>query len=119
MAKRGSPDAPSAKCSSGRRYDQPPHYDVAWQYVFPILPRLSASNPRELKEAFEVMTMVTTSEMVIRSALLRKESRGDHYRVDYPERDDKNWLKSITINQKDSHMELGTQPVSITRFRPE
>jgi len=83
------------------------------------LPRISASNPRELKEAFEVINMVTTSEMVIRSALFRKESRGDHYRVDYPERDDKNWLKSITINQKDGNIALDTQPLSMTRLQPE
>jgi succinate dehydrogenase/fumarate reductase flavoprotein subunit len=83
-----------------------------------LLPNLSAKGLRELKKAVEVTNMVLTSEMVTRAALLREESRGDHYRLDFPERDDRNWLKQITVKDKEGKIDLGTQPIPITRLRP-
>ena len=83
-----------------------------------LLSRVFARNPRELREAVEVINMITVSEMVTRAALYREESRGDHYRFDFPEKDDENWLKHITVTQKDGEMILGTQPVKMTRLHP-
>jgi fumarate reductase (CoM/CoB) subunit A len=83
-----------------------------------LLPKLFARNLRELKEAVEVLNMAATAEMVTRSALFREESRGDHYRLDFPVRDDEKWLKSITVTQKDGDIQIGTQPVLITRLQP-
>ncbi len=50
------------------------------------------SNP-ELEEAYRVPRMLKVALCVARGALLRTESRGAHYREDYPKRDDLNWMK--------------------------
>lgn len=50
------------------------------------------SNP-ELEEAYRVPKMLKVALCVARGALLRTESRGAHYREDYPKRDDLNWMK--------------------------
>ncbi len=83
-----------------------------------VLPRLFARDLRELKEAVEVKSMVMVSEMVTRAALFRKESRGDHHRLDYPQRDNEKWLKNIVINQKGGEIKIRTQPVPITTLHP-
>jgi succinate dehydrogenase / fumarate reductase flavoprotein subunit len=47
----------------------------------------------ELVEAIELGFLLECSEATIHGALARQESRGAHYRTDYPTRDDANWLK--------------------------
>ncbi len=53
------------------------------------LPRISVADIRrfcyEVQEAYEVKGMLDLAELVILSALERKETRGHHFRVDYPE----------------------------------
>ncbi len=48
-------------------------------------------------EQWEFVNMLTLSELVVRSALLRKESRGAHYRTDFPQTDNINWKKNTII----------------------
>jgi len=57
--------------------------------------------------------MLLVSEMVCRAALLRKESRGAHYRDDFPEEDNTNWLQNIHIQKAGDVMDLKTLPVSL------
>ena len=52
----------------------------------------------ELKTALEVIGMVDLARLIITSALLRKESRGAHFRSDYPELNDDEYLKSFVLN---------------------
>lgn len=53
---------------------------------------LDCANP-ELEEAYRVPRMLKIALCVVYGALLRTESRGAHYREDYPKRDDLNWMK--------------------------
>lgn len=72
----------------------------------------------DLHLAFKVRNMLTVAEMVCRSALLRKESRGAHYRSDYPERDDQNWLRNVLISKTGKEMALTTEPVNLSHISP-
>jgi len=73
----------------------------------------------ELINYLELKSMLTLAEATIRSALARKESRGSHSRSDFPDRDDKHFLKHHTVSKKNGRMELKTSPVTITRWQPE
>jgi len=45
----------------------------------------------------ELKNMLTLSGMVVKAALMREESRGAHFRSDFPVTDDKNWRKNIVF----------------------
>jgi L-aspartate oxidase len=54
----------------------------------------------------EIKNMVTVAGLVTKAAQIRKESRGTHYREDYPATDDKKWLKHICFEQKEQDLEI-------------
>lgn len=54
---------------------------------------------REKVEAAETEFMVKTALAIARSALTREESRGSHYREDFPLADDEHWLKNIVVSK--------------------
>ena len=58
----------------------------------------------ELVTALEVINMVEICILTVKSAILRRESRGAHYRSDYPETNDE-WKKSIVVNEKEIKFE--------------
>jgi len=74
----------------------------------------------ELFDALELKFMLSVAKSVALSALARKESRGSHIRLDYPEKDDRSWLKNIVI-KKDPAAEISVRLRSIefTSLRPE
>lgn len=67
--------------------------------------RISSSNP-ELVEAIRVPKMIKLALCVAYGALLRTESRGAHAREDYPERNDRDWLKRTLATWKDETADL-------------
>jgi succinate dehydrogenase/fumarate reductase flavoprotein subunit len=82
------------------------------------VPKLQIKDVRGLVKSLELQNMLILTEMVCRAALLRTESRGAHYRSDYPEEDSANWLKNIVIRKQDSGMRLETVPVSMDMVSP-
>ena len=58
----------------------------------------------DLVTALEVINMVEICILTVKSAILRRESRGAHYRSDFPESKDE-WKKSIIINKKEIKFE--------------
>ena len=68
----------------------------------------------------ELGYMLDVSETIAASGLLRKESRGAHFRRDIPERNDADWLKhTIARLSSDGAPEVGTLPVTVTRWEPQ
>lgn len=68
-----------------------------------ILDNLEAKHgrPAPTREAIELANMICTAQLVTRAALTREESRGAHYRTDFPDRDDANWQRHILLRQED------------------
>lgn len=64
-----------------------------------VVPRMIARDGHELRLAHETANMLLNAEMKIRAGLFRTESRGTHYRVDYPARDDMAWHCWVTLRK--------------------
>ncbi len=56
--------------------------------------RVSVRSAREAREKQELANLLQVGEMVVSAALLRRETRGSHYRVDFPQTDP-DWDRSI------------------------
>ncbi|MCX8031915.1 MAG: FAD-binding protein [Thermoleophilia bacterium] len=67
------------------------------QMVKEKLPLLRAKDLHYLSKCHEVCSMTLCAELTLRAALTRTESRGFHYREDYPETDNENWLKWVIL----------------------
>jgi fumarate reductase (CoM/CoB) subunit A len=76
------------------------------------LPKVKPENPKEVLEKLEVENALAVGEMILRSGLLRKESRGSHFRRDYPQTDDRNWKGNIFLKRAGEEMRLEYRPVS-------
>ena len=85
------------------------------------VPRLRALDAHGLRFALEARNMVLSAEVMLTAALYRKESRGSHLRLDYPEIDNENWLKWILVELKGDELALRTKDIPIDRYplRPE
>jgi succinate dehydrogenase / fumarate reductase flavoprotein subunit len=73
----------------------------------------------DLIQALELGCLVEIAETIIAGALVREESRGAHYRGDYPKRDDPNWLKHTLVHRTPEGPHLSYAAVTITRFPPQ
>jgi succinate dehydrogenase / fumarate reductase, flavoprotein subunit len=74
---------------------------------------------QDLLGALELQFMLDTAECTVLSAIERKESRGAHYRTDYPERNDADWLKHINASPNGAGPELSYSDVTLTQWQPE
>jgi fumarate reductase flavoprotein subunit len=78
----------------------------------------SLSFNTELTSALELESMLDCAEAVAYSALHRKESRGSHQRLDYPQRDDQHYLKHSLAYRTEGEPRLEYLDVVITRWPP-
>jgi len=72
--------------------------------------RLMAQPGRQMIPALEIPMALDAAEMIVRAAMMRRESRGAHYRQDHPEQDPE-WVKTVIISKKESAMLLATAPI--------
>jgi len=74
----------------------------------------------DLIEAVEVGNLLSFAEVVVAGAILRQESRGAHYRTDFPKRDDSNWLKHTLAWRKEGKIVFDFKPVCIfPQYQPQ
>jgi succinate dehydrogenase / fumarate reductase flavoprotein subunit len=79
----------------------------------------SARYNTELLEVIELGGLLDLAEVLVESALARQESRGAHFREDFPKRDDPNWLKHTLACKGEKGIELKYKPVTVTKFEPK
>ncbi|MEO8046172.1 MAG: FAD-binding protein, partial [Nitrospirota bacterium] len=72
----------------------------------------------DLVQAFELQSLLDVAETIVTGALARQESRGAHYRSDFPKRDDAQWLKHTVAWRTPQGPALTYEPVAVTRFTP-
>ncbi|RMH79879.1 MAG: FAD-dependent oxidoreductase [Acidobacteria bacterium] len=87
-----------------------------WENI-PVVDKSRVFNTN-LVELLELRNMLELARAVAYSALHRKESRGGHYREDYQERDDENFLKHSLLWQEGDSLRIEYIPVRITSYQP-
>lgn len=72
----------------------------------------------DLIQALELQCLVELADTIVAGALAREESRGAHYRSDFPARNDAVWLKHTLAHRTPDGPALSYAPVTVTRFPP-
>ena len=86
--------AENANASGGRRFN------LGWQ------------------QALDLRNLLTASDLIARSALLREESRGAHHRADFEQTDHVRWLRNIYLSRDGAAVKNWTVPVPLPKLRP-
>ena len=69
------------------------------------------SEPARLVEAVEAENMCLSARAVVEAALMRTESRGAHYRTDYPEPDDARWRVNVFVKKNENALLARARPI--------
>ena len=104
----------SVKRFMGRRYDEVTEEIKTVPYKV-----VKGDNNTARIEALELENLMDIGMATMLSALTREESRGAHSRIDYPERDDENWLKHTLIWLDGDKLRIDYRPVDISRWEPK
>ncbi len=81
-----------------------------------LLPTIAVGTPKDLVGLHETINLLEVGELMARAALMRTESRGSHFREDFPETDNQSWLKESVV--KGGGFEVSHRPVSVTSLAP-
>jgi fumarate reductase (CoM/CoB) subunit A len=82
------------------------------------IPDSSKVYNKGLVEAFEAINLTELSEMVVRASFMRQESRRSHYRTDFPNLDNKEWLRNTVIKKENGMMTFTRVSPVMTRMQP-
>lgn len=74
--------------------------------------------PSHLIRRYELLNMLDSAEATVRSALLRKESRGSHFREDFSKQDDLHWLGSVFVYKTEEGCKTRFQPIQNEKKKP-
>jgi succinate dehydrogenase / fumarate reductase flavoprotein subunit len=80
--------------------------------------KVSANSTHSLMKALEVPPMALVGEMILRSALYRKESRGFQYREDFPLTDNIDWLRWIMVKKDGGEMRVWAEEFPTPYVKP-
>ena len=81
-----------------------------------LVPKMCAPDPHYLMKLVEVKGITFLTELFLRASIMRKETRGGHFREDYPKRDDKNWLGWIHVSCKGEERTLRKVPIPVDQY---
>jgi succinate dehydrogenase / fumarate reductase flavoprotein subunit len=73
---------------------------------------------QELVNIIEFESMLDLAEVITSGALIREETRGSHFRTDFPKRDDEDWLKHTVVTLEDGKPRISYQEVKIDKYEP-
>lgn len=82
-------------------------------------PQVVVANPKDLIRLLEFQNMRCVAKLVCRAALERTESRGSHFRSDYPEEDNQNWIKTIVLRKTNKGLVIEETPVILDLVKLE
>jgi len=74
---------------------------------------------QELINIFSFASMLDLAEVITLGALNRKETRGSHYRLDFKERNDKDWLKHTLVHLKEGKPRISYEKADVSRYTPK
>jgi succinate dehydrogenase / fumarate reductase flavoprotein subunit/fumarate reductase flavoprotein subunit len=72
----------------------------------------------EWQAALNLANLLAASRLITRAAAERRESRGAHYRSDFPAQDDRRWLVHVVLRADGAGPRVSTRPVALSRLRP-
>jgi len=82
-----------------------------------ILSTHSKRYNREFIETFELMNLLKVAKLIAMSALQRTESRGAHFREDFPKKDNETWLKHVNIIYRNFSMQVRESTVNMAELK--
>jgi succinate dehydrogenase / fumarate reductase flavoprotein subunit len=114
-------DVGVVRCGEGLQRAQAKIAELKQRYASSCLMDTSRTFNTELIEVIELGNLLECAEATIAGALARKESRGGHYRTDFAQRDDVNFLQRTLAyhTEQAGAPELRYKPVVITEFLPK
>lgn len=74
---------------------------------------------QELVNIIEFASMLDLAEVITLGGLNREETRGSHFRIDFPKRNDREWLKHTLVTLKDGRPEISYKDVKIDKYEPK
>jgi len=77
---------------------------------------LSASNADEIKMAIEATNILELGKIIATASLVRKETRGNYWRADYPQPDNDGWIKNVVVYKNGDDIATRIDPVAMTRL---
>ena len=83
----------------------------AWILPCEEFKSLNAPHTHELVRLKETEAMILAAEIILRTSLMRTETRLSHFREDYEERDDDHWLSWIDVTEKSGEPDLSKTPI--------
>jgi succinate dehydrogenase / fumarate reductase flavoprotein subunit len=74
---------------------------------------------QELVNIIEFASMLDLAEVITLGGLNREETRGAHFRIDFPERNDKDWLRHTVVSLEDGKPRISYKEVKIDKYEPK
>ncbi|MDO9535351.1 MAG: FAD-binding protein [Bacillota bacterium] len=66
---------------------------------------------RDIVHTIEIKHMLTVAKLITEAALMRCETRGAHLRLDFPEKDEKNWRRNIIVFKENNNFKIQSEAV--------